>query len=178
MLQDTGASGVGLFRTELQFMIASRLPRLREQVELYSEAIRLTEGKPIVFRLLDIGGDKVIPYLRYEAEENPAMGFRSLRLALDRQGLLRIQIRALLQAANGGPMKILVPMVTDAWEFRQTRLVVNKELERMKHAGQTVPSKLELGAMIEVPSAESWKATFCALSFSEIAEAAEGSRSV
>ena len=152
MLQDTGASGVGLFRTELQFMIASRLPRLREQVELYSEAIRLTEGKPIVFRLLDIGGDKVIPYLRYEAEENPAMGFRSLRLALDRQGLLRIQIRALPQAANGGPMKILVPMGTDAWEFRQTRLVVNKELERMKHAGQTVPSKLELGAMIEVPS--------------------------
>lgn len=152
MLQDTGASGVGLFRTELQFMIASRLPRLREQVELYAEAIRLTEGKPIVFRLLDIGGDKVIPYLRYEAEENPAMGFRSLRLALDRQGLLRIQIRALLQAANGGPMKILVPMVTDAWEFRQTRLVVNKEVERMKHAGQTVPSKLELGAMIEVPS--------------------------
>ncbi|MDB5540375.1 MAG: peptidase [Devosia sp.] len=152
MLQETGASGVGLFRTELQFMIASRLPRLKEQVELYSEAIRLTEGKPIVFRLLDIGGDKVIPYLRYEAEENPAMGFRSLRLALDRQGLLRIQIRALLQAANGGPMKILVPMVTDAWEFRQTRLVVNKEVERMKHAGQPVPSKLELGAMIEVPS--------------------------
>ena len=80
------------------------------------------------------------------------MGFRSLRLALDRQGLLRIQIRALLQAANGGPMKILVPMVTDAWEFRQTRLVVNKEVERLKHAGQPVPSKLELGAMIEVPS--------------------------
>ena len=152
MLQETGAAGVGLFRTELQFMIASRLPRLREQVELYSDAIRLTEGKPIVFRLLDIGGDKVIPYLRYEAEENPAMGFRSLRLALDRQGLLRIQIRALLQAANGGPMKILVPMVTDAWEFRETRLVVNKELERMKNAGQPLPSKLELGAMIEVPS--------------------------
>ena len=152
MLDDTGAAGVGLFRTELQFMIASKLPRLQEQVALYSEAIRLTDGKPIVFRLLDIGGDKVIPYLRSEAEENPAMGFRSLRLALDRQGLLRIQIRALLKAANGGPMKILVPMVTDAWEFRQTRLVVNKELERMKHAGQTVPSKLELGAMIEVPS--------------------------
>jgi len=152
MLQDTGAAGVGLFRTELQFMIASRLPRLKEQVELYTEAIRLTQGKPIVFRLLDVGGDKVIPYLRYEAEENPAMGFRSLRLALDRQGLLRIQIRALLQAADGGPMKILVPMVTDAWEFRQTRLVVNRELERMRNAGHTVPSRLELGAMIEVPS--------------------------
>jgi phosphotransferase system, enzyme I, PtsP len=152
MLHDTGAEGVGLFRTELQFMIASKLPRLNEQVALYSEAIKLTEGKPIVFRLLDIGGDKVIPYLRSEAEENPAMGFRSLRLALDRQGLLRIQIRALLKAADGGPIKILVPMVTDAWEFRQTRAVVNKEIERLRNAGEPVPSKIELGAMIEVPS--------------------------
>jgi len=152
MLNDTGAAGVGLFRTELQFMIASKLPRLSEQVELYSEAIRLAAGRPIVFRLLDVGGDKVIPYLRAEAEENPAMGFRSLRLALDRPGLLRIQIRALLQAANGGPMKILVPMVTDAWEFRQTRLVVNRELERLSHEGRPLPSRLELGAMIEVPS--------------------------
>lgn len=152
MLNDTGAAGVGLFRTELQFMIASKLPRLNEQVELYSEAMRLTGDRPIVFRLLDIGGDKVIPYLRSAAEENPAMGWRSLRLALDRPGLLRIQIRALLQAANGGPLKILVPMVTDAWEFRETRVVVNKELERLRHAGEKVPEKLELGAMIEVPS--------------------------
>jgi phosphotransferase system enzyme I (PtsP) len=152
MLEDTGAAGVGLFRTELQFMIASKLPRLNEQVDLYREAIRLTGDRPIVFRLLDIGGDKVIPYLRSEAEENPAMGFRSLRLALDRPGLLRIQVRALLQAANGGPLKILVPMVTDAWEFRQTRVVINKEVERLKHEGKPVPSKLEVGAMIEVPS--------------------------
>jgi phosphotransferase system enzyme I (PtsP) len=152
MLDETGAAGVGLFRTELQFMIASKLPRLNEQVELYREAIRLTGGRPIVFRLLDIGGDKVIPYLRSEIEENPAMGFRSLRLALDRPGLLRIQVRALLQAANGGPLKILVPMVTDTWEFRQTRLVINKEVERLKHEGKPVPSKLEVGAMIEVPS--------------------------
>ncbi len=152
MLEDTGASGVGLFRTELQFMIASRLPRLKEQVDLYREAIRLAGPRPIVFRLLDIGGDKVIPYLRSEVEENPAMGFRSLRLALDRPGLLRIQVRALLQAANGGPMKILVPMVTDVWEFRETRAVVNREVERLRHEGRPVPSKLELGAMIEVPS--------------------------
>ena len=152
MLDDTGAAGVGLFRTELQFMIASKLPRLNEQVDLYREAIRLTGGRPIVFRLLDIGGDKVIPYLRSEIEENPAMGFRSLRLALDRPGLLRIQVRALLLAAQGGPLKILVPMVTDAWDFRQARLVINKEVERLKHAGEPVPSKLELGAMIEVPS--------------------------
>ena len=152
MLQDTGAAGVGLFRTELQFMIASKLPRLHEQIALYSEAIRLTEGKPIVFRLLDIGGDKVIPYLRAEAEENPAMGFRSLRLAIERPGLLRIQVRALLRAANGGPIKILVPMVTETREFRVARNVVNREIERLRKEGLPVPSKVELGAMIEVPS--------------------------
>jgi phosphotransferase system enzyme I (PtsP) len=152
MLNETGASGVGLFRTELQFMIASKLPRLSEQVELYKEAIRLTGGRSIVFRLLDIGGDKVIPYMRSEAEENPAMGWRSLRLALDRPGLLRTQVRALLMAAEGAPMKILVPMVTEASEFRQARTVINKEMDRLRRAGERVPEQLEVGAMIEVPS--------------------------
>jgi phosphotransferase system enzyme I (PtsP) len=152
MLDDTGAAGVGLFRTELQFMIASKLPRLQDQVELYAEAMRLVGDRPIVFRLLDIGGDKVIPYMRSAAEENPAMGWRSLRLALDRPGLLRTQVRALLVAANGRPLKILVPMVTETSEFRQTRLVVKKEIERLIRGGQKVPEKLELGAMIEVPS--------------------------
>ena len=152
MLDDTGAVGVGLFRTELQFMIASKLPRLSEQVELYAEAMRIVGDRPIVFRLLDIGGDKVVPYMRSAAEENPAMGWRSLRLALDRPGLLRTQIRALLTAADGRPLKILVPMVTETSEFRQTRLVVNKELERLRRAGQRLPAQLELGAMIEVPS--------------------------
>jgi phosphotransferase system enzyme I (PtsP) len=152
MLNETGAAGVGLFRTELQFMIASRLPRLKEQIDLYAEAIRLCAGRPIVFRLLDIGGDKVIPYLRSEIEENPAMGFRSLRLALDRPGLLRIQVRALLMAARGGPLKILVPMVTEAWEFRQAKLVIAREVERLKHLGEPMPQPLEIGAMIEVPS--------------------------
>jgi phosphotransferase system enzyme I (PtsP) len=152
MLDETGASGVGLFRTELQFMIASKLPRLSEQVELYAEAMRLAGDRPIVFRLLDIGGDKVIPYMRSTVEENPAMGWRSLRLALDRPGLLRTQVRALLLAAKGRPLKILVPMVTEATEFRQTRLVLRKELDRLARAGESVPEKLELGAMIEVPS--------------------------
>lgn len=152
MLDETGAAGVGLFRTELQFMIASKLPRLSEQVDLYKEAIRLAKGRPIVFRLLDIGGDKVIPYMRSETEENPAMGWRSLRLALDRPGLLRTQVRALLIAADGAPMKILVPMVTEASEFRQARIVVNKEVERLRRAGEQVPSRIELGAMVEVPS--------------------------
>jgi phosphotransferase system enzyme I (PtsP) len=152
MLDDTGAEGVGLFRTELQFMIASHLPKVGEQIVLYREAIRLSQGKPIVFRLLDIGGDKVIPYLRSAPEENPAMGFRSLRLALDRPGLLRTQVRALLTAADGGPMKILVPMVTETWEFVETKRVVKLELDRLIRSGQTPPSKLEIGAMIEVPS--------------------------
>ncbi|WEJ58992.1 phosphoenolpyruvate--protein phosphotransferase [Devosia sp. FJ2-5-3] len=152
MLDDTGAEGVGLFRTELQFMIASKLPRLQEQVELYAEAIALAGERPIVFRLLDIGGDKVVPYLRSMAEENPAMGYRSIRLGLDRPGLLRTQVRALLMAANGKPLKILVPMVTETFEFRQTRLVIHKEIERLRRAGQVLPTRVEIGAMVEVPS--------------------------
>jgi phosphotransferase system enzyme I (PtsP) len=152
MLDDTGAMGVGLFRTELQFMIASRLPRLKEQADLYAEAMAIAGDRPIVFRLLDIGGDKVLPYLRATAEENPAMGYRSIRLGLDRPGLLRTQIRALLQAAKGRPLKILVPMVTETFEFKLTKQVICKEVERLKRAGLPAPSKLEVGAMVEVPS--------------------------
>lgn len=151
-LDETGADGVGLFRTELQFMIASKLPRLSEQIDLYREAIRLAGDRPIVFRLLDIGGDKVVPYLRSMSEENPAMGWRSLRLALDRPGLLRTQVRALLQATDGKPVQILVPMVTEVNEFIQARQVVKKELERLKRSGAVVPEKVELGSMVEVPS--------------------------
>jgi phosphotransferase system enzyme I (PtsP) len=114
--------------------------------------MRLAGDRPIVFRLLDIGGDKVIPYMRSASEENPAMGWRSLRLALDRPGLLRTQVRALLQAADGRPLQILVPMVTETFEFRQTKAVVKKEVARLKSSGHRAPEKLELGAMIEVPS--------------------------
>ncbi len=152
VLDETGAEGVGLFRTELQFMVASKLPRLAEQVELYKEAMDYAAGRPIVFRLLDIGGDKVVPYLRSAAEENPAMGWRSLRLALDRPGLLRTQVRALLQAANGRALKILVPMVTETAEYRRCLSVIDKEVKRLEHSGHQVPEKLECGAMIEVPS--------------------------
>ncbi|VAW21798.1 Phosphoenolpyruvate-protein phosphotransferase of PTS system, partial [hydrothermal vent metagenome] len=151
-LNETGATGVGLFRTELQFMVASKLPRLVEQVELYKEAMDFCGDRPIVFRLLDIGGDKVVPYLRSASEENPAMGWRSLRLALDRPGLLRTQVRALLQAANGRALKILVPMVTETEEYRQCISVIAREVERLKRSDIKVPKKLELGAMIEVPS--------------------------
>lgn len=152
MLDDTGAAGVGLFRTELQFMIASKLPRLAEQIDLYAEAMAIAGDRPVVFRLLDIGGDKVVPYLRSMAEENPAMGYRSIRLGLDRPGLLRTQVRALLMAANGRPLKILVPMVTETFEFRQTRMVVHKEIDRLRRSGHPIPSRVEIGAMVEVPS--------------------------
>jgi phosphotransferase system enzyme I (PtsP) len=152
MLDDTGAAGVGLFRTELQFMIASRLPRLSEQIELYAEAMAIAGERPIVFRLLDIGGDKVVPYLRSTVEENPAMGYRSIRLGLDRPGLLRTQVRALLQAANGRALKILVPMVTETFEFLQTKRVIAKEIDRVKRAGIPVSEQIEVGAMVEVPS--------------------------
>lgn len=151
-LDETGAEGVGLFRTELQFMIASKLPRLAEQVELYKQAMDMAGDRPIVFRLLDIGGDKVVPYMRAAAEENPAMGWRSLRLALDRPGLLRTQVRALLQAAEGRPLKILVPMVTETAEYLRCTQVIRKEVERLSRLHAVVPSKLEIGAMIEVPS--------------------------
>ncbi|WP_404401778.1 phosphoenolpyruvate--protein phosphotransferase [Pelagibacterium halotolerans] len=151
-LKETGADGVGLFRTELQFMIASKMPRIKDQVELYGEAIRLVDGKPIVFRLLDIGGDKVVPYMRSMAEENPAMGWRSLRLALDRPGLLRTQVRALLQAADGGPLNMLVPMVTETVEFLKVKRVVEREGARMAKLGMALPDPLKIGAMIEVPS--------------------------
>ncbi|MCB9994704.1 MAG: phosphoenolpyruvate--protein phosphotransferase [Hyphomicrobiaceae bacterium] len=151
-LEETGAEGVGLFRTELQFMIASKMPRLQEQVDLYREAMDRCGDRPIVFRLLDIGGDKVVPYLRSAPEENPAMGWRSLRLALDRPGLLRTQVRALLQAANGRPLKILVPMVTETQEFLSCKHVVLREVERLARSGFERPKSLEIGAMIEVPS--------------------------
>src|SRR5690606_26785901 len=123
-----------------------------DQVELYTEAMRLAGGKPIVFRLLDIGGDKVIPYMRSMAEENPAMGWRSLRLALDRPALLRTQVRALLQAARGTPLKILVPMVTETSEFVRVKRFILREFDKLPRLGFAQPEKLEIGAMIEVPS--------------------------
>jgi phosphotransferase system, enzyme I, PtsP len=151
-LKETGASGVGLFRTELQFMIASRLPRMKEQTELYAQALDSVGDKPIIFRLLDIGGDKVVPFLRSTAEENPAMGWRSLRLAFDRLALMRTQVRALLQASRGRPLHILVPMITEVTEFAQARVIIDKEVAWLKRNGGTPPRSIAIGAMIEVPS--------------------------
>src|SRR5690606_15242836 len=101
-LEESGAAGVGLFRTELQFMVASSFPRLGEQQGFYTQVLAAANGKPVTFRSLDVGGDKVLPYFRHQKEENPAMGWRAIRLGLDRPALLRTQARALLKAAAAG----------------------------------------------------------------------------
>jgi len=152
-LDESGADGIGLFRTELQFMIASSFPRMGEQTELYSKVLREAGNRPVTFRSLDIGGDKVLPYLtRAVQEENPAMGWRALRLGLDRTVILRTQVRALLKAASGRDLRLMFPMVSEVAEFRQARAVVQREAKFLAGHGYAPPSSLMLGAMIEVPA--------------------------
>lgn len=151
-LAEAGAAGVGLFRTELQFMVALSFPRMKEQQTQYKQVLEAADGKPVTFRSLDIGGDKVLPYLRSIQEENPAMGWRALRLGLDRPGLLRTQIRALLTAAAGKELKLMFPMVAEVQEFVQARSLVEKELSHLRKHGYDVPETIRLGVMVEVPS--------------------------
>jgi phosphotransferase system enzyme I (PtsP) len=151
-LSESGAEGIGLFRTELQFMIAARMPKLREQQALYTAVLDAAGDRPVTFRTLDIGGDKVLPYLRTATEENPAMGWRAIRLGLDRPGLLRTQIRALLQAAAGRELRIMLPMVTDLDEIRQTRALIERDLAHLRRHRHEAPARLLMGAMVEVPA--------------------------
>ena len=151
-LHDSGAEGIGLFRTELQFMVASSFPRREKQTAIYRSILDAVGNKPVVFRTVDIGGDKVLPYLRQAPEENPAMGWRAIRMSLDRPGLLRTQIRALLIAGGDRDMAIMVPMVTSLSEFRLVRDIVDREIETLDKFGHQTPSKVSLGAMFEVPS--------------------------
>ncbi|MDR3494218.1 MAG: phosphoenolpyruvate--protein phosphotransferase [Ancalomicrobiaceae bacterium] len=152
-LEESGASGIGLFRTELQFMVASSFPRLSEQERLYRSVLDAAGDKPVTFRSLDIGGDKVLPYVRQsEEEENPAMGWRAIRLGLDRPGLLRTQIRALLKASGGRDLRLMFPMVTDISEFERAKAMVEREKAFLKKHGYKLPDTIRLGVMIEVPS--------------------------
>ncbi|ALN74324.1 phosphoenolpyruvate--protein phosphotransferase [Aureimonas sp. AU20] len=151
-LEAAGAAGIGLFRTELQFMIASTMPKTSDQERLYSSVLDAAGGKPVTFRTLDIGGDKVLPYLHQSPEENPALGYRALRLALDRPGLMRTQLRALLKAAGGRELRVMFPMVTDLSELRQARDLISREFKHLTRFGHVMPRRLKLGAMIEVPS--------------------------
>jgi phosphotransferase system enzyme I (PtsP) len=151
-LAESGASGIGLFRTEFQFMIASTFPRLNEQQKMYEEVLDAVEGKPVVFRSLDVGGDKVLPYLRSTHEENPALGWRAIRMALDRPALLRTQVRALMRAAQGREVRLMLPMVSDVAELSAARELIDKEVRHMERHGYTLPERLHLGVMIEVPA--------------------------
>jgi phosphotransferase system enzyme I (PtsP) len=151
-LQETGATGVGLFRTELQFMVAERMPTASEQQALYRTVFQAAEGMPITFRTLDIGGDKILPYMQSIEEENPALGWRAIRIGLDRPALLRAQVRALLKAAAGQPLKIMFPMIATCDEFARAKAVVEREKTYLARHGHALPADLKLGVMLEVPS--------------------------
>jgi phosphotransferase system enzyme I (PtsP) len=152
-LADSGAAGIGLFRTELQFMVAATFPRAEQQERLYRDVLDATRGKPVTFRTIDIGGDKVLPYFKNTAhEENPALGWRAIRLTLDRPGLLRTQVRALLRAAGGRELKLMLPMVTELGEIAQARELIDREVRHLSRFGHNLPTSLKVGAMLEVPS--------------------------
>ena len=151
-LEKTNADGIGLFRTELQFMIASSLPRLKQQQDFYEAILNKTDDKPVTFRILDIGGDKILPYMRMGSEENPAMGWRAIRLGLDRPGLLRVQVRALMAAARGRELQVMIPMVTEVSEAYEAKELIQREIKRASFHGRGLPSKISYGVMIEVPA--------------------------
>ena len=151
-IADTGAAGIGLFRTELQFMVATAMPRVAEQLSLYRSVLDAAGDKPVTFRTLDIGGDKVLPYMRNIEEENPALGWRAIRLGLDRPGLMRSQVRALLRAAAGRELKIMFPMVATVAEFDEAKALVEGELTHLRRHRHKLPERVDVGTMVEVPS--------------------------
>ena len=155
MLNLTGADGIGLFRTEFQFLVSATLPARERQTRLYRDVLDAAGDRPVVFRTVDIGGDKVLPYLRHndgETEENPAMGWRALRVALERDGLLKVQARALLEAAGGRTLNVMFPMVTEPWEFDAARAVFESQLAFLKRQKKLLPDAIRYGAMLEVPA--------------------------
>jgi phosphotransferase system enzyme I (PtsP) len=151
-MQESGADGVGLFRTELQFMIGEAMPRLADQIAFYRRILESAGDKPVVFRTLDLGGDKILPYGRWDREENPALGWRAIRIALDRPALLRYQVRALLAASEGRVLRLLLPMISNVAEFNNARALIDRELERARLLALPQPRQTLVGAMLEVPA--------------------------
>ncbi|MBY0423728.1 MAG: hypothetical protein K2Q06_15595, partial [Parvularculaceae bacterium] len=152
-LAATGAAGVGLFRTELQFLIGAALPRVTAQERLYREVLDKAGDKPVVFRTADLGGDKAAAYMQVEREGNPAMGWRGLRLSIDRPGIIRPQLRALLGAAAGRDLMLMFPMVTLASEVDEARALLEREVAIRRKRGLEAPRSIKIGAMIEIPAA-------------------------
>ena len=151
----TGADGVGLFRTEFQFLVSSTLPQRERQQRLYRDVLDAAGDRPVTFRTVDIGGDKAVPYIEHDEglrEENPAMGWRALRLSLERGGLLKAQARALLEAAAGRTLNVMFPMISEPWEFAAAKDVFEKQLAWLQDRRKRVPEAVRYGAMLEVPS--------------------------
>jgi phosphotransferase system, enzyme I, PtsP len=151
----TGADGIGLFRTEFQFLVSATLPSRERQTRLYRDVLDIAGDRPVKFRTVDIGGDKTLPYLRHddgEGEENPAMGWRALRLALEREGLLKVQARSLLEAAAGRTLNVMFPMVSEAWEFDAAKQVFDSQLEFLRRKKKLLPEAIRYGVMLEVPA--------------------------
>jgi len=153
-LELTNADGIGLFRTEFQFLVSATLPRKGRQVALYRDVLKAAGDKPVIFRSVDIGGDKAVPYMedRDAPEDNPAMGWRALRLSLERPGLLAAQARALLEAAAGQTLNLMFPMVSEPWEYEAARAIVEDRRDRLARAGVPHASAIRFGAMLEVPA--------------------------
>jgi phosphotransferase system enzyme I (PtsP) len=152
-LDETGADGIGLFRTELQYMLRDRFPTVDEQAQLYRRVLDLAGARPVTFRTLDAGGDKLLPYLPAAPDENPAMGWRAIRIGLDRPSLLRQQLRALIRAAEGRRLRLMFPMVAEIAELNAARAILELELERAWRRDATRPPQaLAVGIMLEVPA--------------------------
>ncbi|MBO7742719.1 phosphoenolpyruvate--protein phosphotransferase [Paenibacillus sp. MWE-103] len=148
-----GAEGVGLFRTEFLYMGRGALPTEEEQFQVYKHVLERMEGKPVVIRTLDIGGDKELPYMKLPAESNPFLGLRAVRLCLDRPDLFRTQLRALLRASVHGQLKIMFPMIAVASELRAAKQLLEEEKAKLTAEGRAVAEGIEVGIMIEVPAA-------------------------
>ncbi|MDN5788736.1 phosphoenolpyruvate--protein phosphotransferase, partial [Pseudorhodobacter sp.] len=151
-LESSGADGVGLFRTELQFLIRNHMPKRDELAKLYARVMDAANGRRVAFRTLDIGSDKVLPYMKPNDEPNPAMGWRAIRVGLDKPGVLRMQAQALIRAANGRPLSVMFPFITEHTEFIKARSLVMGQLDREKALGHPTPETVEIGAMLETPS--------------------------
>jgi phosphotransferase system, enzyme I, PtsP len=148
----SGAEGVGLFRTELQFLVRSHVPKRGELATLYARVLDAAQGRRVVFRTLDIGSDKVLPYMKRIEEPNPAMGWRAIRVGLDKPGVMRMQLQALIRAARNRPLSVMFPFVAEFDEFREARHRLLEEVEHEKKLGHPLPSSIEIGAMLETPS--------------------------
>ncbi len=151
-LESSGADGVGLFRTELQFLVLNKVPKRGELAALYRRVMDAARGKTVVFRTLDIGSDKVLPYMKPQDEPNPAMGWRAIRVGLDKPGVLRMQLQALIRAAAGRPLHVMFPFIAQFDEFRAAREQLDRALERESRLNHPLPCEIHVGAMLETPS--------------------------